>query len=172
MAFIHRALSSVPPTPVLIIAPALIVLGISYHFGSQYVSCTGHAGLRQSLTDALQAASQDPTRRRLHLADITDFDWDVALVQVNFKPDAKTPDCPFGWDWSRAEREALVEQDLLTVIAFARDGHVVNYLEYRRDWADFQDISNPYTHETAVFTVELEDSRWERLVLRPVAAGD
>lgn len=170
MAFIHRALGSISPRPVLVVAPALIVLGISYHFGSQYRTCTGHAGLRQSLTDALQAASVDPARARVHLADIAKFDWDEARIQVNFKPDLRTPDCPFGWDWSRAEREALVEQDLLTVIAFARDGRIVDYLEYRRDWADFKDISNPYTQETAVFTAELEDSSLERLTVRPAAA--
>jgi len=56
---------------------------------------------------------------------------------------------------------------LLTVIVFLEGDRLVNYLEYRRDWADFAGLKNPYTPETAVFTVSSSPNDPYRFILSP-----
>jgi hypothetical protein len=145
------ALAGLPTRPVLYISTIVLVLGLGYHFLSSYRDCRGHAELREALRTAIQASADAETP--LRLSAITDFPWDRAEILVNYKPGGSSTDCPFQWDWSRDMREELIDADLLTVVVFLRDGRLVDYLEYRRDWADFADVKNPYTPGTAVFRV-------------------
>lgn len=166
---IRHALSSIPVKPVLWIAPVVIVLGLVYHYWGAYARCTYHADLRDRLQRAIAdaGASAGSSERRLRLADVVDFDWDRVSIAVGFRPDGRTPDCPFGWDWSSDERARLGEEGRLVLFAFSRRGQYVDYLEYRRDWADFEGVEAPLTPETAVFEVR-RPAAGAAAVLRPV----
>ena len=149
---IRRALSSLPAKPVLWIAPLVIVLGLAFHYGDTYRICSAHAGLRADLMAAIE--SRAGGSGSLRLADIVTFPWDRADITVGYRPDGRTADCPFGWDWSEKERFALSERGLLTLIVFSRGGQLVDYIEVAADRADFQNLKNPYTPDTAVFDVQ------------------
>ena len=163
---IRRALNVVPTRPVLVLAPLVVVLALTYWFGSDYGRCTGHAKFRERFTEAVRAAAAGG--RRLVLADLTAFSWDRALIQPGFKPGGLGPDCAFGWDWSRGEREALAAAGRLTVIAFVRGGRVVEYVELRGDRIRFRDLANPYTPATAIFRVHAATDEAGGFVLDPL----
>jgi hypothetical protein len=157
------ALAGLPTRPVLYLSSIVLVLGLGYHFITTYQSCRSHAELREGLRAAIEASADGTVR----LSRITDFPWDRADILVNYKPGGSTSNCPFQWDWSRETREHLIAGDLLTVIVFVKDGKLVNYLEYRRDRADFVDVKNPYTPETAVFKVTPSPTNPYIVILSP-----
>jgi hypothetical protein len=157
------ALAGLPTRPVLYLSSVVLVLGLGYHFFTTYQSCSSHADLREDLRAAIEASAGGTVQ----LSQITNFPWDRADILVNYKPGGSPSDCPFQWDWSRETREKLIADDLLTVIVFLRAGKLVNYLEYRRDRADFVDVKNPNTPETAVFDVSRSPSDPYAYVLSP-----
>ena len=165
MAFLRNAFAGVSTRPVLYLALAVLILGVGYHLFTTYKSCREHSALREDLRAAIVGGSEDA--RPVRLSGVTGFSWDRADILVNYKPEGATTDCPFGWDWSRAQREALIAADRLTVIVFLRDGQLVNYLEYPRDQADFVGVKNPYTPETAVFDVRPSPDDPHRFILTP-----
>ncbi len=167
MAKIREALQSLPAHPAVYISIALIVGVFAYRYGAQYIACTDHAALRDRLHDAVAAAARQG--RLLVLAEVIEFDWDRVDIQTGFKPDVEVPGCPFGWDWSAAERDRLAAAGLLTVLVFSRAGAIVEYIEYRSDWGVFQDLVNPYDRETAVFSAEHDGGS---VVLRPSSGPD
>jgi len=163
---IRDALAGLPTRPVLYLSLTVLVLGLGYYFLTTYQSCNSHAQLRESLRVAIEASvgGAEPVR----LASLTDFPWDRADILVNYKPGGETTDCPFQWDWSRDTRDELIAGDLLTVIVFLRDGKLVNYLEYRSDWAQFAEVKNPYSPDQAAFTVEASPSNSSGFILTPI----
>jgi len=148
---IRDALAGLPTRPALYLSLTVLILGLGYHFLTVYQGCNSHAELRESLRVAIKASADGGVP--MELAGITAFPWDSAEILVNYKPDGATSDCPFQWDWSRDTRDQLIAGDLLTVIVFVRDGRMVNYLEYRSDRAEFVDLKNPYSPQTAIFRV-------------------
>jgi len=160
------ALAGLPTRPVVYLSLTVLVLGLGYHFATTYQSCWSHAELREALRAAIKASADGAAP--VQLAHITDFAWDRADILVNYKPSGSTTDCPFEWDWSRETRQELIAGDLLTVIVFVRDGKLVDYLEYRRDWADFVDVKNPYAPETAVFRASPSPNDPNSFTLAPI----
>ncbi len=160
------ALAGLPTRPVLYISLTVIVLGLGYYFLTTYQSCRSHAELRESLRVAIKASAEDTVP--VQLSRLTDFVWDRADILVNYKPSGATTDCPFQWDWSRDTRDKLIAGDLLTVIVFLRDGKLVNYLEYRRDWAEFVHVKNPYSPEEAAFRVTPSPTTPDGFILTPI----
>ena len=154
MSSFRRALSSLPSRPALYVSIAMIAGLMIYRYGSDYLRCSAHAEARAGLEAAIAAAAASGGTGRLAVADITDFDWDRLDIQVAYKPEVEVPGCPLGWDWSAAERDALVAEGLLTVLVFGRGGTVVDYIEHRADNGAFRDIANPYTRDSAVFAVD------------------
>lgn len=148
---IRDALAGLPTRPVLYLSLTVLVLGFGYHYLTTYQRCNSQAALRESLHVAIRASADGALP--VELARVTTFPWDSAEVLVNYKPDGATTDCPFQWDWSQDTRDELIAGDLLTVIVFVRDGRMVNYLEYRSDQAEFVDVKNPYSPQTAIFQV-------------------
>ena len=148
---IRDALAGLPTRPALYLSLTVLVLGLGYHFLTVYQGCNSHAELRESLRVAIKASADAGVP--MELAGITAFTWDSAEILVNYKPDGATIDCPFQWDWSRDTRDKLIAGHLLTVIVFLRDARMVNYLEYRSDRAEFVDVKNPYSPQTAIFRV-------------------
>jgi len=161
-----EALAGLPTRPVLYLSAAVLILGLTYQFATTYSTCNAHAQLREGLRQAIVAgaASGDPVRLSL----VTDFEWDRADIFVDYKPDGRVADCPFQWDWSREFRRELIAAGLLTVIVFVRDGKLIDYLEYRRDRAEFVNVENPYDPETAVFIVSASGQAPQRMILTPV----
>ena len=157
------ALAGMPTRPVLYLSLTVLVAVLGYNFFTTYQSCRVHGEGRESLEAAINASAGADAP--LRLSQVTDFVWDRADILVNYKPEGSSTDCPFGWDWSREQREKLIAQDLLTVIVFLKDGKLVNYLEYPRDHADFADVENPYTPETATFMVEPSQTNPPRYIL-------
>lgn len=161
----REALAGLPTRPVLYLSAVVLTLGLGYQLVTTYDTCSRHADMREGFSRLIaeSAAGGDPVR----LARVTDIDWDTAEILVNYKPGGRVADCPFGWDWSREQREELVAADLLTVIVFLREGRLVDYLEYRSDRAEFSGVDNPYTPETAVFVVSPSPKGSETLILTP-----
>ncbi len=153
MLNLKESLAGLPTRPVLYLASAVIAIGLGYHFITTYQSCRGHAELRERLEAAVAASADGTSPGPVRLSRIIDVEWDRAEILVDYKPAGSTADCPFGWDWSQKTREALIAADRLIVIVFLRGGRLVNYLELRSDRVSFVGISNPYTPETALFTV-------------------
>ena len=160
------ALAGLPTRPVLYLSLTVLVLGLGYHFLTTYQDCSSHANLRESLRAAIRTSADGTVP--VQLAQITDFPWDRADILVNYKPGGATSNCPFQWDWSRDTRDKLIAGNLLTVIVFLRDGKLVNYLEYRRDWAEFVHVKNPYSPEEAAFRVTPSPTNPEGFILTPV----
>lgn len=167
MAFVKDAFAGMPTRPVLYLSLAVLALGFGYHFLTTYQECRGHAAARESLLTAIAEAADGGGPIRL--SRITDFSWDRVDILINYKPKGETTDCPFEWDWSREQREKLIADDLLTVIVFLKDGKLIDYLEYPRDRADFVDVKNPYTPETAVFDVFPSPSSPPEFILAPAS---
>ncbi len=146
------ALAGLPTRPILYLSLTVLVLGLGYHFLTTHHSCSHHAELRRSLHAAIRASAEGALP--LQLSRVTEFNWDRADILVNYKPGGATTDCPFQWDWSRDTRDRLIAGDLLTDIVFLRDGKLVDYLEHRSDRADFVNVKNPYSPQTAIFQIE------------------
>ena len=163
------ALAGLPTRPVLYLSAIVLVLGLGYHFGTTYQSCTSHAQLRENLHAAIKSSADGTVPGPVRLAQITDFPWERADILVNYKPEGSTTNCPFQWDWSREQREALIARELLTVIVFLQGGRLVNYLELRRDWTDFAEVQNPYSPETAVFKVSPSPNDPYAFILSPAS---
>ncbi len=153
--------------PIMYLSSIVLVLALGYYFSTTYRSCRSHAELREALRAAIQANADGAAPGPVRLSQFTDFSWDTAKVFVNYKPDGSTTDCPFQWDWSSETRNKLIADDLLTVIVFLKGGRLVHYLEYRRDWAEFVDLKNPYMPETAVFEVSASPNDPYRFILSP-----
>lgn len=168
MLNLKDSLAGLPTRPVLYLASTVIAIGLGYHFITTYQSCRGHAELRDRLHAAVVASADGASAGPVRLSRITDFEWDRAEILVNYKPGGSTADCPFGWDWSRQTRDALIAADGLTVIVFLRGGRLVDYLELRSDRAAFVDIQNPYTPESALFTVSSSPQHTGVFTLSPV----
>ena len=169
---LKRLFAGLPTKPIYYLALAVFPLAVLYHYGTIYSDCTGHAGLRAAFLSALRAPAESGAPARLHLAGLTDFDWDAATIVVNYQPTGGTTDCPFGWDWSEEQRDDLIRSELLTIIVFKNRGEIVNYLEYNRYRAEFIEVDNPYTPETAVFEIrQTPTDRSEILLVPAVARG-
>ena len=163
------ALAGMSVRPILYLSSVVLVLALAYYLSTTYQSCRSHAEFREALRAAIKASGDGAAPGPVHLSQIADFQWDTAEIFVNYKPDGSTTDCPFQWDWSSAARGQLIAEDLLTVIVFLKGGRLVNYLEYRRDWADFVDVKNPYTPETAVFQVAPSSTNPYVYILMPAS---
>ena len=167
---LKRLFAGLPTKPIYYVALTVFPLAVLYHYGTIYRDCSGHAGLRAAFLSALSAPAESNAPARLHLAGLTDFEWDAATIVVNYQPTGSTTDCPFGWDWSEEQREDLIRNDLLTIIVFKHRGQVVNYIEFNRYRAEFVEIENPYTPDRAVFEIRRTPTGRSELLLVPAAA--
>ncbi len=164
---VKRLFAGLPTRPIYYLALTVFALVFLYYYGTAYKDCTDHAELRAAFLAAIQAPSESAAPTRLHLARLTDFEWDTANVVVNYHPSGATADCPFGWDWSEQQRDDLIRSGLLTIIVFLHRGKIVNYIEYNRYRAEFVGIENPYTPKTAVFKVQRLPTDRSEFLLSP-----
>jgi len=152
---IHRALNSIPARPVLYIAPLIIVLVLAFYYFSLRSECVERASQRQAFAQYVNAAAESGSA--LRLSDITDFPWQQVKGFVEFKPRYQTRSCPFGWDWSREQRQELIASGLLSVLIFFNKGTVSNYIEFRGDRILMEDFDKALPPDSAVFRAEYVD---------------
>ncbi len=167
---IRTALGGLPAWPALVIAPALI-LGIgAMSYGPAYQQCTRLAEARAGFTAAVERAAQAGDRSlRLDQA-IADRAWDQVRILQDVQADGELLDCPFGWDLTKGERRAMIAQGQLGILAFAKAGEVVDYVEFRSDLHRFDVGDEILARAAAVFTVETGEGGVS-FVLRPAPGG-
>ena len=115
---IKKALGTIPSRPGVIIAIIVVLIVLSLYYLKQYNMCNRIDSLRTHFYSNIEQ-KQDHT---LTLADIIPFEWDRVRIIVNFQNKGKVLDCPFDWDWTQQKRRQLMEQNRLSVLAFAKGG--------------------------------------------------
>lgn len=146
---LKNALSVLPTRPVVYIVPLVVVLVMSFYYWNIYIDCTKDKQRRASFNKFLHSInSSEPFR----LTDVTDFSWDKVRIIDNYKPERKIAHCPFGWDWSAAERKSLIASNILSILIFAYNGVIVEHLELRSDEIIFKNIDNSLMPDTAIFS--------------------
>ena len=158
---IKKALSVLPTRPVLYIVPPLVVLLMAFYYWNLYTDCTHDTQFRSELSELLSA--QDAVA--LHLANITNFNWDKLRIIENYQPENNIDHCPFSWGWSADERKDLIASSLLSVLIFGYDGIIVEHLEVRSDHIDFKNVDTSLSPDTAIFTIDQHPSNTNAFTL-------
>lgn len=146
---IKSALSVLPTRPVVFIVPIVVAVVMSIYYWNLYTDCTHDRKFRESLNVYLSKN----TAKQFRLSDVTEFNWDKVRIIGNYKPEIKVAGCPFGWNWSAAERESLIASNLLSILIFAYEGIIVEHIELRNDQVTFEKINTSLLPETAIFNV-------------------
>lgn len=157
MPGIRDALSQLPSWPGFAIA-AVAVLSIGgWYYGTTYVKCielrNGRAGLQQAIDAAAQSAS-----RVLNLDHVVPGTWDEARIVQGHRPGQVPLNCPFGWDMTWRERQALIDAGHFTVIGFFNGNEFQHYIEYRGDRAVFVEPPKSIARANARFLVAAPQS--------------
>lgn len=152
MSGIKDAISQLPSWPGFAIG-AVVIVGIgSWYYGTSYVKCGDlHEG-REALRSAISKAA-DSSSGTFELTTVMPGDWDEARIVQAHKPGQVPLNCPFGWDLTWRERQALIEAGQYTIIGFFADGQFQRYIEYRGDWATFADPPKSIARSAARFAV-------------------
>lgn len=168
---IRTALSSLPSWPALAIAPVLILVVGYMSYGPAYRECTRLAEARSGFTAAVARAAQEGGGLALERA-VPAGDWDQVRILQGVKP-ASGPllDCPFGWDFNEIERRGMIAEGKLGILAFAKAGEVVTFVEFSAGRVRFEDYAEVLTRAEAVFAVEAPSGDGGVFILRPAAAG-
>jgi hypothetical protein len=145
------ALSSLPAKPGVVIAIGLVIAVTAIYYFNNYRICSGHAEQRARFLTAVVQAADGATI--LTLSDITSFEWTEVSIVTDIELQGRKIECPLGWDWSWDERLAMVRARELAILVFSTTGLVVDFLDVRRDSADFSEMPALYTPDTARFTV-------------------
>lgn len=159
---IKNVLAVVPSRPVVFIAPVIALLVLSFYYWDMYSRCTSNKEFRGSLNELLHAQGGTGLFR---LTDITGFMWDRVRIVTNFKPENKTGECPFGWNWAAGDRDSLIASGLLTVLIFVHRGTMVEVLELSGDEVAFQGADSSLTPQAAVFSIAASSDNNARIAL-------
>ncbi len=152
MRGIKKAIDQLPSWPGFAVA-GLLVIGIGgWYYGTSYVKCAEVREGREMLRSAIARAAGSATGI-LSLADVVPETWDEARIVQAHRPGQVPLNCPFGWDMTWRERQALVEAGQYTIIGFFNAGQFQRYIEYRSDWAAFADPPASIARSDARFTV-------------------
>jgi hypothetical protein len=147
---IKSALAVMPTRPVVYIVPIVVVVVMSIYYWNLYTDCTHDKQFRASLNELLHSMHSS---EQFRLTDVTDFAWDKVRIIDDYKPENKIADCPFGWDWSAAERESLIASNLLSILIFGYEGIIVEHLELRSDQVVFNGADISLTPDSALFDI-------------------
>ncbi len=167
---LRDALSVLPTWPVAVVAPLVIVFVLGLYFVNQYRDCSRQRSLREAFAAAVAQHVREEAEP-LRLATAMPFPWDRVRVLPNYRPDVRTRDCPFGWDWSRREREEIASRGELTLLVFSLAGTLVGHIEYRAERAQLRDIGVALNRETAVFVRQGGGGEPGGVLLAPEAEG-
>ncbi len=153
---IKAALSSLPARPALIVAPVIAVLALAFYYWDLHARCSELRQQRTALTGHLQSL---PSSTSFRLADFTRFAWDKVRIVVDLKGAQRSLECPFGWNWSPGEREALIESGRLSGLIFGHQESIVSYIELRGDEIVFRGVESVLTPDSAIFALARADSK-------------
>lgn len=139
MSRIRESLNQLPSWPGFVIATAVAIGLGGWYYGTAYARCSALEQDRARLKAAIKAAASTPDAM-LDLASTIPGDWNEVRIVQGHRPaaDQRPLDCPFGWDFSAEERQALIDRGDYTLIGFFRNGEFQRYIEFRRDWAQFE----------------------------------
>jgi hypothetical protein len=168
---IRSALGSLPSWPVLVVAPAVILVLGAISYGPAYRECTRLAEARAGFTSAVERAAQDGGGVLPLDQAVTASDWDQVRILQSVKLDGPLLDCPFGWDLTRIERREIITKGQLGLLSFAGAGEVVSFVEFRSDLIRFEVDDEILARSAAVFIVEAPEIPGGAFVLRPAGAG-
>ena len=168
---VRSALGALPAWPVLIVVPAVVLAVGAFHYVPTCQTCTRLALARDAFTAAVARAAKvsDPVLRLDQIVRMKD--WDQARIIQNPRVEGPLLDCPFGWDLDGSERETLFAQKRLGILAFAKNGEVVDFIEYRSDQVRFDGIDGAVLRASALFDVTVPDSPDGAYLLRPRVSG-
>lgn len=170
MVNVKHALGSLSAKPALMIAPALLVAGLGYHYGTRYSHCTKHAEMRERLVNAIETASSSD-QATFDLAGAVPAGWDQLKIIKGYQPGPERIDCPFGWDWSAEQRTALAGDGGLTLLLFSRGGQFADYIEVKAETVSFGGIEEPLTPQSATFALSGDPAKPPYQLTRDPASG-
>ena len=150
---IRDAINQLPSWPGFVLG-AIAIVGIGgWYYGTTFMKCVEVREGRELLRDAIDRAAAAGTPV-LDLANAVPGDWDEVRIVQAHNPGQTPLNCPFGWDMTWRERQALVDAGQYTVIGFFSAGQFDRYIEYRSDWAVFIDPPSSLVRSAAQFSVE------------------
>ncbi len=151
---IGRMLEGYPSKPAVVVAVILIISAMSIYYFDQNRTCTDIASMRSQL----YSLAENNVSNEIRLVDTTDIQWDKARIIVDYKTEGKLLDCPFDWGWTQQHRQELMARGLLNMIVFTWKDVVIAYLDFNRDRVDFELVDIIVTPDSAVFSVERNDT--------------
>ena len=166
MRGVRDAIGQLPSWPGFALA-ALVGLGIGgWYYGSTYSRCVELRDGRELLRLAIERATDSATGE-LDLANTVPGTWDEVRIAQAHRPGGVPLNCPFGWDLTWRERQALIEKGQYTIIGFFKAGQFQRYIEYRGDWATFAEPPESISRGEARFVVAKPSASggWYKLTL-------
>ncbi len=153
------AIGQLPSWPGFALGAAAIIGIGGWYYSTSYAKCadlrTGRAALHTAIVNAADSGTG-----LLDLAAAIPGSWDEVRIIEGHRPGQDPLNCPFGWDMTWRERQALIEAGQYTIVGFFAAGKFEDYIEYRSDWATFADPPKSIARAEARFDVA-----------RPEAAG-
>jgi hypothetical protein len=132
------------------------------------IGCTSETN-RFALTLKEKVAQSSKSPREVDLASVTAFSWDRLYIFGPYTPPGMI-NATLGYDWPEASRTGIEVSDGFNLFVFERSNKVVKYFKIPR-LIDFEGIQYPFrcTRDAASFSVRVDDSNSERIILRPLA---
>ena len=146
---IQDALRSVPSKPGIALALVATALFGAWHFYTGWRACENRALAAEDIKNAI-ALAQDGNGI-VDIAELFAFAWDEMHVLHNHHPGENALACPFGNHWSLDERRAFARDDNFAALVLSSNGTVVAFVEYIKEWGDFQAGESPLPRESARF---------------------
>ncbi len=145
---IQDAIRSIPAKPGIAIAIVATILFGAWHFYTGWQACEHRARAAESIRSAIATAQDGGV---LNLAEMFTFAWDELRVLHDYHPGENALDCPFGNHWSLEERQALAREGNLAALVLSHENNAVAFIEYLKEWGDFQTGETPLPRENARF---------------------
>ncbi len=132
---------------------AFLVVAVAAYIGyGRYAVCTHRANLRALVVEAVRTAATR-TPAQFDLSGLMPFSWDALTIRHGYRPGPERVECPFGWDWSVAERKALAAGGGLTLLSFSQRGRPAEFVEVPLDLVAFPDVPGAIERAQAKFTL-------------------
>ncbi len=124
-----------------------------------------------ALAARLAEAAARPAGHEVRLAELTDFTWERVHV---FRPYStrESIERELGFSWDGADATGIARNEGIALLVFVEDGQVVRHVVQSRASGDLAYLEglSPFTPESAVFVVRVEDHGEPWRVLR--SAGE
>ncbi len=152
MSRIKDAIGQLPSWPGFAIGAVVIISLGGWYYGTSYARCTEVRQGRELLRAAIDKAAAGGSGE-FDMAAAIPGDWDEVRIVEGHRPGQVPLNCPFGWDMTWRERQALVEAGQYTIVGLFKAGRFQRYVEYRGDWATFPGAARSIPRNEARFKV-------------------